>query len=53
MREWLNGFTQRIELTPAYFLTATALALLVALLTVAGQAFRVARADPGEALRYE
>jgi putative ABC transport system permease protein len=53
MREWLNGFTQRIELTPVYFLTATTLALLVALLTVAGQAFRVARADPGVALRYE
>jgi putative ABC transport system permease protein len=53
MREWLGGFDQRVELTPVYFITATALALLVALLTVAGQALRVARCDPGTALRYE
>ncbi len=53
MREWLNGFTQRIELNPVYFIAATALALLVALLTVAGQSWRVARSDPGQALRYE
>ena len=53
MREWLNGFTQKIELSPVYFAAATALALLVALLTVAGQAFKVARSDPGVALRYE
>ncbi|HEY0053113.1 MAG TPA: FtsX-like permease family protein, partial [Caulobacteraceae bacterium] len=53
MREWLNGFDQRIELSPAYFIGATVLALLVALLTVCGQAFKVARADPGTALRYE
>ena len=53
MREWLNGFDQHIGLTPIYFLLATGLALLVALVTVSGQAFRVARADPGTALRYE
>ena len=53
MREWLGGFDQRVELTPVYFIAATALALLVALLTVAGQALRVARCDPGTALRYE
>ena len=53
MREWLNGFDQRITLSPAYFAAATGLALLVALLTVCGQAFKVARADPVQALRYE
>jgi putative ABC transport system permease protein len=53
MREWLNGFDQRITLGPIYFVLATALALLVALLTVCGQAFKVARADPAQALRYE
>jgi putative ABC transport system permease protein len=53
MREWLNGFDQHVPLTPLYFLSATGLALLVALVTVSGQAFRVARADPGTALRYE
>jgi putative ABC transport system permease protein len=53
MREWLNSFDQRIELTPAYFAAATVLALVVALATVTGQALRVARADPGAALRTE
>jgi putative ABC transport system permease protein len=53
MREWLGSFDQRIELHPGYFLAATGLALVVALLTVTGQAFRVAKCDPGNALRYE
>jgi putative ABC transport system permease protein len=53
MREWLNGFDQHIALTPLYFGLATLLALAVALVTVSGQALRVARSDPGTALRYE
>lgn len=53
MREWLNGFDQHVALTPLYFGLATALALTVALLTVCGQALKVARSDPGKALRYE
>jgi putative ABC transport system permease protein len=53
MRAWLAGFDQRISLNPAYFLLPTAAALLVAVLTVADQAFRVARAEPAKALRYE
>ena len=53
MRQWLNGFDQRISLSPIYFVVATALALFVALLTVCEQAFKVARADPAQALRYE
>ncbi|WP_216838884.1 ABC transporter permease [Caulobacter sp. S45] len=53
MRSWLTGFDQRINLGPQYFLGATLLTLLVALLTVVGQALRVARAVPSKALRYE
>jgi putative ABC transport system permease protein len=53
MREWLNSFDQHVELTAVYFAAATALALIVALVTVTGQALRVARADPGAALRTE
>ena len=53
MREWLNGFDQHIPLTPLYFGLATLLALGVALVTVSGQALKVARSDPGTALRYE
>jgi putative ABC transport system permease protein len=53
MRDWLNGFDQRIALGPAPFLTAAALALGIAVVTVAGHAFRIARANPIHALRYE
>ncbi len=53
MRSWLSGFNQRISLSPLYFLAAGAGALLIAVLTVLGQAWRVARAEPARALRYE
>jgi putative ABC transport system permease protein len=53
MRGWLNGFDTRIALGPAPFLLAGGLALLIAVATVAGHAFRVARANPVHALRYE
>jgi putative ABC transport system permease protein len=50
---WLNGFDDRIALTPLPFLLAGGLALAIAVLTVAGHATRVARAKPVTALRYE
>jgi len=53
MRSWLGGFDQRITLSPLYFLAATALTLVIAVATVAGQAFAVARAEPAKALRHE
>ena len=53
MSNWLSGFDQRIALSPLYFLAATLLALGIALLTVVGQALRVARAEPARALSYE
>jgi putative ABC transport system permease protein len=53
MRDWLNGFDQRIALGPTPFLTAAVLALGIAVVTVAGHAFRIARANPIHALRYE
>jgi putative ABC transport system permease protein len=53
MQNWLSGFDQRIGLGPQYFLAATALTLLIALGTVAGQALGVARAEPAKALRHE
>jgi putative ABC transport system permease protein len=51
MRGWLSGFDQRIALGPAYFAAATALAVAVASLTVIAHAWRLARAEPGRALR--
>jgi putative ABC transport system permease protein len=53
MRDWLNGFDQRIPLTPIPFLIAGAVALGIAIATVVGHAVKVARANPIHALRYE
>ena len=53
MRGWLNGFDQRIPLGPTPFLLAAALALVIAIGTVASHAIRVARSNPINALRYE
>jgi putative ABC transport system permease protein len=53
MRDWLNNFDARIDLGPTPFLLAGALALAIALGTIAGHAFKVARANPIHALRYE
>ena len=53
MRSWLNGFDQRIALTPIPFVIAAAVALGIAIATVVGHALKVARANPIHALRYE
>ena len=53
MRDWLNGFDERITLGPVPFLLAAALALGIAVATVVGHAVKVARANPIHALRYE
>jgi putative ABC transport system permease protein len=53
MRDWLNNFDARITLGPVPFLLAGALALLIAVGTIGAHAFRVARENPINALRYE
>jgi putative ABC transport system permease protein len=53
MRDWLNGFDQRIPLTPLPFVVAAAIALGIAVATVVGHSVRIARANPIHALRYE
>ena len=53
MRDWLNGFDQRIALGPTPFLISGAIALGIAIATVVGHSVRVARANPIHALRYE
>jgi putative ABC transport system permease protein len=53
MRDWLNGFSERIDLNPAWFLAAGLIALAIATATIIGHAVRVARANPIHALRYE
>ena len=53
MRTWLAGFDDRITLSPLYFLGATALAVVIAVLTVLGQALRASRTAPAWALRHD
>ena len=53
MRDWLNGFSARIDLGPQWFIGAGLLAALIAAVTIIGHAMKVARSSPAEALRYE
>lgn len=53
MRQWLAGFEDAIALSPLFFVGATVLALLVAVLTVLGQSLRASRAAPAWALRHD
>ena len=48
-----NAVGQRVSLTPTYFRAASAMTLLIAVVTVAGQAILVARAPPAKALRHD
>jgi putative ABC transport system permease protein len=50
---WLQNFAFRITLSPLYFLAAGLVALLIAWATIFAHAWRVARANPINALRYE
>ncbi len=53
MHHWLQGFAYHVDLAVWLFPAAAALALLIALLTVATHSILVARAQPVAALRYE
>ena len=53
LQQWLQGFADRITLHPGYFIAAGVAALLIAWGTVFVHAWRVARASPVQALRYE
>ncbi|UAJ09767.1 ABC transporter permease [Glacieibacterium megasporae] len=53
MRTWLAGFNDRIDLSPLFFVAATLLALVIAVLTVFAQSLRAARSTPAWALRHD
>ena len=50
---WLTDFAYRTEINPLVFILATALAIIIAFITVALQSLKAAQANPVEALRYE
>ncbi|MGR6328868.1 ABC transporter permease [Sphingomonas sp. XXL09] len=53
MRRWLSGFDDRIGLSPLFFIGVALVAIVIATATIFAQAWRVARAEPARALRYE
>lgn len=53
MYRWLQDFAYRTEISWWMFGLAGALAVIIAMITVAGQSFRAARANPVESLRSE
>jgi len=53
MDRWLKGFAFRTSLTVWLFLASGLTAVAIAILTVSRQAFRAARANPADSLRYE
>jgi len=53
MQRWLEGFAYRIEVSVLVFIGASLLALIIAIITVAWQSYRVATANPVKSLRYE
>jgi putative ABC transport system permease protein len=53
MNSWLQNFAYKIGLSWWIFALAGIMALLIALITVSFQTFKVARRNPVEALRYE
>ena len=53
MRTWLAGFDDRVALSPLYFVAASVIATVIAVLTVIGQSLRASRAAPAWAMRHE
>jgi putative ABC transport system permease protein len=53
INRWLEGFPSRVELGPGPFLLAGVLAVLIALMTVSGQALRAATSDPVKSIQTE
>ena len=53
LSRWLNGFAYHVNMPLQLFAASSALAVVIALLTVGAHCWRVARAKPVTALRYE
>jgi putative ABC transport system permease protein len=53
MKDWLQNFAYRIDLSLMTFVVSGIIALSIALLTVSYQAIKAALTNPVEALRYE
>jgi putative ABC transport system permease protein len=52
-RDWLDGFAYKIDLTPIPFMTASMIALMIAVLTVMFHAVRASHTSPAQTLKSE
>ncbi len=53
LKNWLQNFAYRINLSPAYFFTGTILTLIIALITISFQSVKAASANPVDSIKYE
>ena len=53
MKNWLDTFAYRIDLSVYFFITAGVIALIITILTVSYQALKAAYSNPVKSLRYE
>lgn len=53
MRQWLQNFAYRIEISPLHFLLAGLIVFIIAVLTIIYKTVKTASADPVEALKEE
>ena len=53
MRNWLNNYTYRIDLTIWPFIISGLIAISIALISVSYKAYKASRTNPVNALRYE
>lgn len=53
INKWLSAYEFRIDISVLPFAVAVALSLLIAILTLSVQSFKVAKANPVDALKYE
>ncbi len=52
-KKWLNGFAYRVEIPVWPFVIATVLSIVLTIITVSVQAWRTARSNPIDVLKYE
>lgn len=53
LKEWLQNYTYRIDLSVWFFIGAGAIAVVIAMLTIGTRTIRAARANPVKSLRTE
>ncbi|RZL18723.1 MAG: FtsX-like permease family protein [Pedobacter sp.] len=51
--KWLQNYDYRVSITPMPFVLAFFISVLIALVTVSLQTFKVAKSNPVDALKYE